>query len=191
MKGTNMKTVLSIIAIFAIAIVAYSLNNSNNNNEDLAYSETSSNIFEIKDVKKGKEGYAVDFSWDNNGKQTTFAEYTKGKVVFLNFWGTWCPPCRREIPDIVKLHNELGSNVVFIGITLGDTKAKVEDFNTKAGIKYFNFLAKNGDPILEAYGRIPSVPTTFIIDKSGKITSTIVGSRDYATFQTEIKKAMN
>ncbi|MDX9791300.1 MAG: TlpA disulfide reductase family protein [Candidatus Kapaibacterium sp.] len=152
-------------------------------------------VYKIKSVSPAKSGYSVDFKFEQDGKSRSFAELTKGKVVFLNFWGTWCGPCRREIPDIIKISKELkNKDFVVIGIAYeqvrseDDAVKKVLDFASKNDIEYINFIA-NRD-IIEAYGKIPSVPTTFIIDKNGKLIEKIVGSRDKATFMNSINKVL-
>ncbi len=151
-------------------------------------------VYTIKSVGTPEAGKAVDFTWEANGKEVTFAKFTKGKVVLINFWGTWCPPCRREIPDLVKLHNDLkDKDVVMIGIALernpNQAFLQVTNFAKSQNMTYLQFLPQSND-IINAYGGINAVPTTFIIDKSGKISETIVGMRDYNTFLAAVKKAL-
>lgn len=152
------------------------------------------NVFSIKSVSTPEKGKAVDFKWEENGKEISFAELTKGKVVLINFWGTWCPPCRREIPDLVKLHEDLkDKDVIMIGIALERNPQmafqKVTSFAKTQKMTYYQFLPQSND-IIKAYGGINAVPTTFIIDKSGKIAETIVGMRDYNSFMEAIKRVL-
>lgn len=142
-------------------------------------------------AKSPGSGLATDFTWESNGKKMSLSEVGKDKVVFLNFWGTWCPPCRREIPDIVEISNEM-KNVVVIGIALERSGTdKLADFISQNKIPYDNIVGENSDlgKLTQAYGGISAVPTTFII-KDGKIISTIVGGRNKDFFQQEIKKAI-
>lgn len=147
-------------------------------------------VFDINSVvKMTARGKAVDFTWTENGKEKSFADLTKGKVVFINFWGTWCPPCRRELPDIIEIANEK-KDVVFIGITLERTRNaadKVKAFAEKQGIPYRLFMG-NQD-IVTAYGGIPSVPTTFIIDKKGNVNEKLVGMKSKGEFLSAIARA--
>ncbi len=138
-------------------------------------------------------GTAVDFKFTHNGKETTFSEFTKGKVVFLNFWGTWCPPCRKEIPDIIEIQKELGNkDFVVIGIATKerdrDPVAKVTSFSKAQGINYINFIWV--DELLKAYGGVSAVPTTYIIGADGKIAEVIVGMRAKSQFMKSISKVL-
>ncbi|PKL86597.1 MAG: hypothetical protein CVV22_00460 [Ignavibacteriae bacterium HGW-Ignavibacteriae-1] len=137
-------------------------------------------------------GTAVDFKFTHNGKETTFAEFTKGKVVFLNFWGTWCPPCRKEIPDIIEIQKELGTkDFIVIGIAREkdrDPIAKVTNFSKAQGVNYINFIGVN--ELFKAYGGISAVPTTYIIGADGKIAEEIVGMRAKSQFMKSISKVL-
>ncbi|WP_156167606.1 MULTISPECIES: TlpA family protein disulfide reductase [Sphingobacterium] len=111
----------------------------------------------------------------------------KGKVVFINFWATWCPPCIHELPSIDQLRQSLKDNkdIVFLMV---DVDGDME--------KSSAFMAENKYdlPLYIAAGEIPaeflgqSIPTTVILDKAGKIVERLEGSRDYGT--PEIKKAL-
>jgi thiol-disulfide isomerase/thioredoxin len=161
----------------------------------------STSIHYISSVLPAKDGFAVDFKYKQDGKERSFAELTKGKVVFLNFWGTWCGPCRREIPDIIEISKDLNDkDFIVIGIAMEqpqsisakDAAKKVTDYASSKGIAYINFVAEPSvtNDIKNAYGKVPAVPTTFIIDKNGKIIEKIVGGRDKATFMTSINRIL-
>ncbi|PLX32184.1 MAG: hypothetical protein C0600_03495 [Ignavibacteria bacterium] len=112
---------------------------------------------------------------DKDGNTVTLASL-EGKVVVLNFWATWCPPCRAEIPDFKKVYqNYREKGVEIIGVSL-DQKgwSAVRPFLKKWDINYPVVL---GDAkIARAYGNIRSIPTTFIIDREGTITDSHVGA---------------
>lgn len=155
---------------------------------------TSVKVFTISSVSNPVSGKPVDFTWEENGKTITFSEYTKNKVVLINFWGTWCPPCRKEIPDIITLYNDYkNKDLVVVGIALerdpSTAVQKVKDYAEKNGINYINF-ADTKQELAMAYGGIQAVPTTFIVDKYGSITETIVGMRDKSYFENSVKNAM-
>lgn len=143
---------------------------------------------------------ALDFVVEVNGKEMKFSELTKGKVVFLNFWGTWCPPCRREIPAIIDIQKEMKDDVIVVGIASergGDRdKPKVETFVKVNKINYINVMAH---PALQkyygeiAYGKgsgIKYVPTTFLIDKEGNVFEFKNGAHSKEDFIKWIKTAM-
>ncbi len=181
-----------LLLSFALTLYVFAVSCSESKAE--ASVKKSTPVYNIGAVSQAKDGYVVDFKFNQNGKERSFAELTKNKVVFLNFWGTWCGPCRRELPDIIEMNKELsGKDFIAIGIALEhDAPAvalkKVADFGTEKGIEYINFLGNK--EIVAAYGGIPAVPTTYIIDKKGKIIEKIVGGRDKATFMTAVSKVL-
>jgi thiol-disulfide isomerase/thioredoxin len=154
----------------------------------------SSTVYTIESVTKAASGKVPDFTWKEDGKTLSFSEITKGKVVFLNFWGTWCPPCRAELPSIVEISKELdGKDFIIIGIPVSERAADpvshVANFASKNGINYRNIVDLKNE-LGSAFGNIRAVPTTFIIDKKGNISETLVGGRSKNDFMTSIKRAM-
>jgi cytochrome c biogenesis protein CcmG/thiol:disulfide interchange protein DsbE len=124
---------------------------------------------------KNEPAQTRDFSLEDiNGKTVNLADY-RGKVVILNFWGTWCPPCRAEIPDFIKFYkNYKDKGVEIIGIAVSspeeDVKKMVEDY----GINYT--VCMSDKKVENLYGGIRAVPTTFIIDKKGESLPPKMGS---------------
>jgi peroxiredoxin len=121
---------------------------------------------------------------DLNGQKISLADY-KGKVLFLNFWATWCPPCRAEIPDFVKAYAEQKANgLEILGISL-DTKGKetVTAFVEKYKINYPVVLEsrQTTEKIINDYQPGQYIPATIIIDKLGRIRHKEVGAIDKET----------
>lgn len=184
---------LGTLALVAILSFACAKNDTDTKQQFEANAATpTAKVFSIADVKGNGTNKAADFSWTEDGKTHKFSELTKGKVVFLNFWGTWCPPCRAEIPDIVEISQEFASKgLVVVGMAneraSGDEAiAKVKDFAQSKKITYYNFISN--DTIKELYGGIKFIPQTFIIDKKGNIVETINGMREKEEFIQIINK---
>jgi peroxiredoxin len=121
---------------------------------------------------------------DLNGRKISLDDY-KGKVLFLNFWATWCPPCRAEIPDFVEAYAEQKANgLEIVGISL-DTKGKetVVSFVDKYKINYPVVLESRQatEKIINDYQPGQYIPATIIIDKSGRIRHKEVGAIDKET----------
>jgi thiol-disulfide isomerase/thioredoxin len=128
--------------------------------------------FSLKSVKDNKSVNLADF---------------KGKVLIINFWATWCPPCRSEIPDFIKLQKEYGSKgLQIIGLAVDAGGAKVvSDFGKEMGINYVSLLADAQTQ--QAYGGIRGIPATFIVDRKGQIVKKYLGAKSKEQFEAEIK----
>jgi thiol-disulfide isomerase/thioredoxin len=113
-------------------------------------------------------------------------ENLRGKVVFLNFWATWCGPCRAEVPDLVELQNEFKDRLQIIGLDVDDDDAaEVEKYAKETGINYPVAMAT--DAIREAYGGIPALPTSFVLDTEGRVVQKHTGLLDPSLYDTEIR----
>ncbi len=188
-KRIALPAIAVLIAVGAFMVFSF----TGNINAESANKSAESSVLTINRVKaSGQPGSVVDFTFTYNGKETSFAEFTKGKVVFLNFWGTWCAPCRKEIPDIIEIQKELqGKNFVVIGIAMEkdrDPLSKVQSFSKTQGVNYINFISTN--ELISAYGGVSAVPTTMIIDKNGKIAEKIVGMRTKSQFMASVNKVL-
>ena len=126
---------------------------------------------------------------DMKGKTVKLTDF-KGKAVVLNFWATWCGPCKREIPDLVSLYDSYKKKgVVILGIALDDRGAEVvKPFVEKNKISYPVLIG--GGEVVEAYGGFSAIPTTFFIDKNGIIRNYLTGMQSKAGFEREIKSLL-
>jgi peroxiredoxin len=130
---------------------------------------------------------AYDFTLKGtDGSYLRLSDYT-GKVVLLNFWDTWCAPCRMEIPDLKELHSRYSQDgFVVIGIALGrNGEQKVRSFVQQSGINYPVVIASR--EMLSAYGGVASIPTTFLLDRDQTIHKRYIGLQRKATLEQEIK----
>ena len=129
---------------------------------------------------------APDFNLTGlDGKPVTLAGY-KEKVILLNFWATWCGPCRAEIPDLVELQNKYRDHLQIIGLVVDDDdRDAIKKFVAEFAINYPVALATN-DLRLQ-YGGIPALPTSFVLDAAGRIVQKHEGLRDPLLSETEIR----
>lgn len=127
---------------------------------------------------------------DTQGKKITLEQF-KGQVVLVDFWATWCPPCRRGIPDLISLQKKYGKKLTVIGISLdgSNTKSDVVPFMKKMGINYH--VAYGTQKVVADYGNIEAIPTSFIISKSGEIVHKHVGLVPKEVLENELKPLMN
>ena len=111
-----------------------------------------------------------------DGSTISFSEL-KGKVVFMNIWATWCAPCIAEMPNIQKLYDKMDtSKVAFVMLSTDQSEDKVGKFINRKGFTFPVYLAASNVP---SEFKVPSIPTTFVFSKEGKIVSKNVGMANY------------
>ncbi len=132
-------------------------------------------------AKKSKEGGgAPDFTLTSvDGKEYSLSDLT-GKVVFVNFWATWCPPCREEIPSMVRLYNKMqGKDFQILAISVDQDIHAVKKFIKKYNITFPVLLDKE-KRVYNLYNAT-GVPETHLINKSGIVQSSVIGSFNWST----------
>ena len=112
---------------------------------------------------------------DIDGNVTSL-EDLKGKVVFMNFWATWCPPCIAEMPSIDKLHQEMGDDVAFVMLSFDQDFETAKAFNKRKGYNLPIYAQASNMP--EIYDS-NALPTTYVIDAQGNLALTHKGMADY------------
>ncbi len=131
---------------------------------------------------------APDFTLTStDGKPIKLSDY-RGKVVVLDFWATWCPPCKAEIPDFIKLYSKYKDDgFQMLGVSLDQGGLKdVVPFMKDHGINYPIVLGT--DEVVSAYGGIRGIPTTFVIDKKGYVRESFEGYRQASVFEDAVLK---
>ena len=131
-------------------------------------------LFVVACVSLSCAEISYDFTLqDLEGKPVSLSDY-KGKVVFIDFWATWCPPCRLSIPYVEKLYEQYKDNEDFVvlGINLQESKEDITKFMKKQKMNYTILLSDN--KVISSY-KIASIPRFFLIDRNGEIYNKYVG----------------
>jgi peroxiredoxin len=123
---------------------------------------------------------------DLDGNKFKLSDH-RGNVVILNFWAVWCPPCKVEVPELVKLYNsykDRGLRIIGVAIDSGKDQ-KIKEKAQELGI---NYPVVNGEDsaIRNSFGPIRAVPTTYVINKEGKVYRNYVGFRDIKIFEEDV-----
>jgi peroxiredoxin len=136
---------------------------------------------------------------DTTGRKVSLSSY-KGKAVVLDFWATWCAPCKIEIPWLAKLHDQYASQgLEVIGVSeddldlddkvaLAKEKKEITDSAAKLGINYPVLF--DDSQVAKPYGGIDALPTTFFVDRNGKVVAATIGLVDKDEIEADIKKAL-
>ena len=122
---------------------------------------------------------------DLDGQNISSSDW-KGKVVLLNFWATWCPPCRAEIPMLIQLKDLYKDRLVVVGVSLDDDPAEqVKKFAASNRFNYPVIMATR--EIISEYGGVPALPTTFVINPDGKVVQKHIGLYHSYVYEGEIR----
>ncbi|WP_298836312.1 TlpA family protein disulfide reductase [Clostridium sp.] len=168
----------------------YNASNSKSNSSvgstDSSTTQNNTSIQPIVTNPNAAKIKAIDFKLkDLNGKELSLSDL-KGKKVFLNFWATWCPPCKAEMPEIEKLYQETkNSNLVIVAVEIGEPLSTVKPFIDSN--KYNFRVLIDPDQSVAAKYNITSIPTSYFIDVNGNIVSKSIGGMNIDQMKTYIK----
>jgi thiol-disulfide isomerase/thioredoxin len=134
---------------------------------------------------------APDFTLESLDGKTVKLSDLRGKAVLLNFWATWCGPCKIEMPWFVELQKQYADQgFQIIGVAMDDSsKEDIAKFAKEMGVNYPVLIGK--EAVGEAYGGVPALPETFFIARDGKIIDRIIGLKGRAEIEDSIKKALD
>ena len=125
---------------------------------------------------------------DTAGHPLQLSDY-RGKVVVLDFWATWCEPCKQEIPHLIDLQNRYGAQgLQVVGISMDDSEDPVRAFQQQYKMNYP--IAVGNEHLADQYGGVLGLPITFVIDKQGQIVARHIGATASTVFEEEIKRLL-
>lgn len=137
-------------------------------------------------------GPAPDFALESlNGETVRLSDF-RGKVVLVNFWATWCGPCKILTPWLVDLQNQYrpqGLEIIGIALDEDATKAEIAEFADKERVNYAVLIGNA--KVAESYGGVPAMPDTFFISRDGQIVNRIIGLKSKGVLEDSIKKALD
>jgi peroxiredoxin len=147
------------------------------------------------DTVASDDGTASNFAWKDSNGVIREMDDLRGKVVVLNFWATWCGPCLAETPALRDIARDFAKDsVVVIGISIdrdGDVYGIVDNFQRSKNLRYQTIIDADKDVYsvyMDTYET--AIPTSFVIDKKGRIAATLVGATDYEKFASFIRKLL-
>ena len=128
---------------------------------------------------------------DLDGKEVALSSFKDpNKVVLLNFWATWCGPCKAEIPGFVELQEKYKDKLTIIGYSVDDTAELAKKYAAEYKMNYPILLGEGREDVQDAYGPIWGIPASFIISKDGKVCRKHMGIAPKAVFEKEIVALM-
>jgi cytochrome c biogenesis protein CcmG/thiol:disulfide interchange protein DsbE len=130
----------------------------------------------------------LDFTMkDLNGQDVTLSQF-KGSVILLDFWATWCGPCKVEIPAFIDFQNKYKKDGLrVVGVSIDDTPEKLQPYVRDMHMNYTVLQGLGHDDVQNAYGPMWAIPVTVLISREGKICATHMGLTDTAAFEREIQ----
>lgn len=141
----------------------------------------------------GKESlgqdYKNNFTLENlKGEKISLSDFS-GKIVVLNFWATWCPPCKAEIPDFIDVYNQYkDEGVEFVGVS-AESKSELEEFAEEYGINYTLLIDGTTDQVMQEW-EVRAIPTTYVLGRDGEVLFKKVGLMPKTQLVSEIEKRL-
>lgn len=170
-----------IFSVFLIVVAAFVFDFSPNN----AIGNPDDDDFQM----------APDFTLTSlDGEKITLSDF-RGKVVMVNFWATWCGPCRYEIPMLIEFQETYGTdNLIVLGVAINSgSKENIEKFAKEFSITYPILYGSDEEieKLVYMYGNFASIPSTFILNRKGEVTNYIRGAQSRSVFQSSIEQQLD
>ncbi|EFW37016.1 TlpA family protein disulfide reductase [Treponema phagedenis] len=172
------KNIKTMVLPFMVALFLFGCSEK----EAQADSKTASGIWQLEQFRfyiyPKPMDIPEDFSVEGLKGGTIKADDLHGKITLLNFWATWCPPCRAEMPSLEKMHKLMkGTDFQIVAVDVGESKSQVEAFISKEKYSFPVYLDESGtwSSIFASRG----IPTTYVINKERKIVAVVIGGLEY------------
>jgi peroxiredoxin len=182
-KRRTVVTVTAVVAVLLAGALTVTL---------LTSGKGTANATNSVEYPAGHRPLAPDFSGTSLTGATIKLSNYRGKTVVLNFWGSWCPPCRDESPTLAVLDEQYGSKgVAFLGDDVGDTPANALAFTHSVGITYPS-INDPGYAVVQQFSQaapVSDTPTTVVIDKTGHVAAMVLGAVTYGEMTTLLRDA--
>jgi peroxiredoxin len=176
-KGTRNPLILVVVAFVAASMLYFGYHQARRTGAGSSPRLTQSSL-------------APDFSLESLDGSSVRLSDLRGKAVLLNFWATWCGPCKIEMPWFVDLQKQYGSQgLQIVGVAMDDaSKEDIGKFAKDMGVNYPILIGK--ESVGDQYGGVPALPETFLISRDGKIVDKIIGLRGKADIEEAVRKAL-
>lgn len=178
-----------VVAVLVVVLVFF-MNDSNAGNQIEKKGNPQEGKEELKNSFPQSGSQAPDFTLEDlNGRKVKLSDL-RGKPVLLNFWASWCRPCREETPGLVKVSEKYQGKVEFCGVNLtaSDSLEDVKGFVSTYGVKYS--ILKDRDGSVAGLYMVQAIPTTFLIDDQGKILQKITGGVNEQTLESMLQQVV-
>jgi thiol-disulfide isomerase/thioredoxin len=177
-KGTRNPLILVVVAFVAASMLYFGYHQARRTGAGSSPRLTQSSL-------------APDFSLESLDGSSVRLSDLRGKAVLLNFWATWCGPCKIEMPWFVDLQKQYGSQgLQIVGVAMDDaSKEDIGKFAKDMGVNYPILIGK--ESVGDQYGGVPALPESFLISRDGKIVDKIIGLRGKAEIEDAVKKALD
>jgi len=183
-KTLNPRWIVAGAAALALALLTLPMVRGNRGGESLKTPNAAAPAAAGSCDQTGKGTF--DFVLKNEFNQPVKLADYKGKVVIVNFWATWCGPCKTEIPDFVKLYAEYkDKGLVIVGISIDDSPEQLQSFMREFKMNYP--VVQMRPEVEDAWGPFYGYPTSFIVARDGSICTKHIGPATYDQFRSEIK----
>ena len=185
-KDQKIKVLLFFVALFAV-LFWFSLPQESGKSTAAVQAQQTKSVNQDQESRPEAPLFTLK---DLDGQDIALKDY-RGKIVFVNFWATWCGPCRMEIPHFVKLVDKYSDDLAILGVSVDNPSdyEKIPGFSSNYNINY-PILLDNQGQVNYMYGGIQSIPTTFVLDREGRALGRIVGARSYEQFESMLKQIL-